>query len=65
MLNDSLIDYIMTVLDFDAQASYVQKDFRLYAIALLAETVVNLPAETKSFIIHLKFKDTSVIVRFF
>ena len=64
LLSDSLIDYIMCVLDFDFQTSYVQKDFRLYAIALLAETVVNLPANTKSFIINLKFRDNSVIESF-
>ena len=58
--SDMLLNYAMAVLDFTADVDAIERDFRLYAVALLVESVFDLPEETKALVETMDLADPTV-----
>lgn len=56
----NLLNYAMAVLDFTPDVDAIERDFRLYAVALLVETVFDLPESTKAMVEKMDLDDTTV-----
>jgi len=64
VLNEPLVDYVLVVLGVNYQIAPVYRNFRLYAAALLAEAVANLPSSTRQLIQQVDLSNANDLASF-